>query len=164
MDANKRPRVDVTYRRFKHGRGFTWHAVVDFKEGGGAQYPASGRLAAVSRWVATQAIEDRYPSQEVACFSEFEFSGGRADASAVQRSVARLATVRDEATREEAASALRTLGVTAPDAAYVLEVVGMRVGTPADLNGHSGADAVGRPWLRSITGQVMERWRVAQQS
>ncbi|MFE2546759.1 hypothetical protein [Actinacidiphila glaucinigra] len=166
MEANARPRVDVTYSRFKHGRGFTWMAVVVFDDGGGARYPTSGSLAAVSRWV-TEVLEVRYTSQEIACVSGFKFAGGRAGADAgttAQRSIADLATARDETAEEAAASALQALGVAQLDVDFALQAAGQRVGVAADLNRHGGAGAIGRPWLGSLTGQMMEKWRTSESS
>ncbi|MFE5403366.1 hypothetical protein ACFQ9Z_18915 [Streptomyces sp. NPDC056580] len=164
MDEHKKARVDVTYRRYKHGRGFTWMAVVEFGDGHGARYPTSGSLATVSRWV-TEVIEDRYLSQEIECVSRFQIAEGQASTgagAAAQQRIADLATAHDEAAQEEAASALRALGLARLDVDYVVGVTGRRVGATADLNKHGGADVVGRPWLGSLTGRVMEKWRTSE--
>lgn len=166
MDANERPGVDITYSRFKHGRGFTWMAVVKFGDGGGAKYPTSGSLAAVSCWV-TEVIKGRYMSQEIECVSGFKFIGGREGANAstaAQQSVEGLAMARDEKAEEAAVLALRALGVAQLDVDYVLKASGRRVGVATELNKHGRADAIGRPWLGSLTGQVMEKWRTSEVS
>ncbi|WP_427921384.1 hypothetical protein [Streptomyces sp. cg40] len=162
MEANIKPRVDVTYRRHKHGGGFTWTAVIEFEGNHGAKYPTSGPLATVALWVA-EVIESKYVCQEVDCVSRFEFpAGGTGTDAAVPRSATDTAVAGDETARLAALSVLQPLGLHPSDVDYILEVAGQRVGVPSDLKKHSGAGSGGRPWLGSVTGQVMERWRTRE--
>lgn len=162
MEANIKPRVDVTYRRHKHGGGFTWTAVIEFVGNRGTKYPTSGPLATVALWVA-EAIESKYAWQEVDCVSRFEFPAGRTGTdAAVRRSATEIAVPVDETARSAALSALQTLGLDPSDVDYILDVAGQRAGVPADLKKHNGVGSGGRPWLGSVTGRVMERWRTRE--
>ncbi|MEV6541051.1 hypothetical protein [Streptomyces sp. NPDC051665] len=164
MEANMKPRVDVTYWRHKHGRGFTWTAVIEFGGNRGAKYPTSGPLATVALWVA-EVIESKYACQEVDCVSQFEFPAGRTGTdAAVRRSATDIAVAGDETATSAALSALPSLGLHPSDVDYILEVAGQRVVVPADLKKHSGAGSGGRPWLGSVTGRVMQRWRTREAS
>lgn len=132
MDANDEPTFNVTYTRYKHGRGFTWTAGTKFGDGRGSTYPTSGSLAEVSCWV-REVIEDGHPSRSVTCISGFKFGAGRtrtvADKDA-QEMVAALTVSREESTQDGARSALGALGLNQSDVDFVLGVVGSTRGSP----------------------------------